>query len=1600
MSNAPKKSFSDFFSPLATETETTITLSAIEVEKVNAKTEVTRNIDPVEAAEQISRDYRRYLKTLISPSNKTIAAEFNREIDESENLVYGPILQLTPPYAPGKSPAQLIDEGVLSPNFSRLDAALPKDRPLYQHQEDALRKIASGRNLIVSTGTGSGKTESFLIPIFDQLLRQQQAGELNPGVRALLLYPMNALANDQEKRLRELLADTPEITFDRYTGDTKQTREEAEKYFKLINGRNATPLPNELISRDEMQENPPHILLTNYAMLEYLLLRPADNAFFDDAYSNNWKFLVLDEAHVYAGAQGTEVGMLMRRLKDRVQRGNPLQCIATSASLEGTKEAIMTFGQDLFGEPFEFVNEDPSRQDLVSAHRRKLPKTFTWSLPDELFDQPLESDGLFQALQERGGDQYEELSKEEHIVKLRELSQQSSTRVEDIGKGLWPNVTDKASMHRTHMLVNLGSGVLSHDGVPALSARYHMFVRAVEGAFLGYTEQGKPIVSLDRQVTLGDTARPMYEMGACIKCGTVHISAHNDSGFLVPPENSSNFDEQQLKWVVLTDDFETADIDEDDLETDADENVKVLELQKLCTACGKLNGKNSLLCSGCSSHHDQFIDVKILEPRNGSQLTCTRCGGREKNLIRRLRTDSNAAPSVLTTSLFQLLPESADQDTSRKIGAGRKLLTFSDSRQAAAYAAPYLQASYTRLLERRILIETLRDEEFTEGASIERWISRASEVAKNNRVLANNLNPRETLEQTGNWVFADLASTVRRSSTEGLGLAKIELTPEALSQLSFRKPLGEMFGDPDAADAFFNLFAQEFRHKGAINCPDYVNLEDERFGPRRGQHFFTKDGGRKSTRRLYSWIPQRGTNNRKDFITKVLNRIGQAGDEGENITTLLHHLWNDYTNSEILKVPGEKAEGYTLNYNSLQVSPGKQHSWYECDTCRNTTPFNVLGLCPHGFCKGKLKEIDTSLPEYANNHYRKLATSLEILPLSAKEHTAQWTPTEAAEVQKEFIEGKINVLSCSTTFELGVDVGDLQSVMMRNVPPRTANYVQRAGRAGRRSGSAAFVLTFAKRSSHDLAVFKNPTQMIDGEMTVPFLHINNARIARRHTYSIALAAFFREQAAQNRFWKKAGEFFLGTDAAPYLRPAVAEQEATEILEEFLSPVPNYITEALRRVFPESLHEDLDIENQGWVKQFLEIFDTTRQEISEDFQTLKKMQGRALGSEQGKKADAFKRTITTLMDQDLLGYLAKKNMLPKYSFPVDTVDLQTNFSEAGNKVSLSRDLQLAITDYAPGAELVAGGKLWKSAGIRHLAGKKVETFYWTTCTECKHTETSRFGFTSEDVCSQCSAPISLGKENKFLIPRFGFVADPNPTEVGTAPPVRSSNRLEFVKQFGVKDDSEEFSNSDGTATAQVLTSSWSRTEMGALETGPNKNGFWYCQTCGFGTPNGAEIPKSHRNPRTKQQCGTYYLEPHSLGHTYQTDIATVAVPSYTNLDFEGWRSGMYAIIEAAAECLEINRDDLNGTMAKHDNRPTMVLFDTVPGGAGITRKVRENFPQVLEAAIRRVETCSCGIDTSCYACLRSFSNQRFHLDLRRDIALDLLHHMAVAMPKSE
>ena len=229
---------------------------------------MTERFDPLRASTEIVDGYRRYLRSLLPLRDPVLRAALDRAIDTSPMLSKGPLLEASPAYETGSTIRELVDDGVLSRRFLDLTGPeLPADRPLYRHQETAIRKVRAGRNVVVATGTGSGKTESFLLPLLAHLTDERDAGALGPGVRALLLYPMNALANDQVKRLRRLLATTPEITFGRYTGDTFEDRGPAEDAFHKLNPGEKR-LPNELLSRQEMRTTPPHLLLTNYAMLD------------------------------------------------------------------------------------------------------------------------------------------------------------------------------------------------------------------------------------------------------------------------------------------------------------------------------------------------------------------------------------------------------------------------------------------------------------------------------------------------------------------------------------------------------------------------------------------------------------------------------------------------------------------------------------------------------------------------------------------------------------------------------------------------------------------------------------------------------------------------------------------------------------------------------------------------------------------------------------------------------------------------------------------------------------------------------------------------------------------------------------------------------------------------------------------------------------------------------------------------------------------------------------------------------------------------------------------------------------------------------------
>ncbi|OBF29774.1 DEAD/DEAH box helicase [Mycobacterium sp. ACS4331] len=1536
-------------------------------------------LDPLETAKEIEGSYKRYLKTLLAPRDERLAAAFDAEIDQSSLLTKGPILEMTPPYETAGTCRQLIDEGVLHPDFARIDSpSFSIDRPLYVHQETAVRKFVTGRNLVVSTGTGSGKTESFLIPIINALLEESARGALGPGVRALLLYPMNALANDQLKRLREVLSALPEITFGRYTGETLDDARNAEIDF-LQSNPGSVRLPNELLSRDEMRSSPPHLLLTNYAMLEYLLLRPKDMDLFDGPHSGTWRFIVMDEAHVYDGAQGSEVALLIRRLKQRVAPKSTLQCIATSASLTGSVRndpcsEAMEFASNLFDATFEYVEGDAQRQDLVEPVRKQHTPTATWELTGEqlmaLREEKLDLSDVIPPTVEP----FQALSQERSMVELKEALSSGPIDVRRLRDLLWPG--DEQSAEKLDALVDLGSRTHDAADYPVLSARYHLFVRATEGAFVSFNDDG-PSIFLGRHEVDPKTGSAVFEFGTCSRCGAVHLAGdleHREGKEYFVPSKAAD---RSVNWLVLTDDLSDVVVDEDELTLGDDEPKSSTvdpTMRALCIGCGLLADAGCTTCPACGRAETLLVRE---HPRAKRVMTrCTECGTQSRQGIRRLRTDVNAAPAVVTTALYQQLPE-ASGAAADQVGGGRKLLMFSDSRQAAAFAAPYLDRTYSRMLERRYITEALRDPAVARG---EMTVGDLAILTREKAEAASHF-PRgtgqiEITQEINQWISGEFMTLETRQSLEGLGLMRLSLRQDAPIRMSGFTSLGLT---EEEGWALLNELVKTVRLQGAISVLDRVNVKDERFAPRNTRVRMRSTGSDRA-KQVISWSPSGTgtTNSRITFVRKVLAALSNS-TPAERV---LEGCWKLLETGGYLVAESDRVLGqlYQLDHNKLSVTNGVNCQWYQCGTCRLLTAFSVTGVCPNSRCTGRLESFELPAPDTDANHYRAVYQTMKTAPLTAREHTAQWKAKEAAAIQREFINGAVNVLSCSTTFELGVDVGDLQSVVMRNMPPKTANYVQRAGRAGRRAASAALVVTYANRSAHDLAQYQEPIAMIAGRMRIPWVPVENARIARRHAHSIALASYFRHcYENRNERWTRVGEFFApAADGGP---------SAAGRVRDYLNPAPTTVTEALREALPPAVQDEIDVAGASWVSQLVELLEKSEQQVRNDVNELELRIDELVKARKFGLAKRFEDTKNTVTGRNLIGFLANRNILPKYGFPVDTVGLSTLFSAdaVGSKLELDRDLSLAIFDYAPGNEVVAGGKVWRSAGLKKRPGKELERKRYRICPTCNRFE---YGgtFTEGDPCPSCGEGFKPSRT--LIIPEFGFIAAPQPSDVGTAPPERRWHGGSYVETHGDEVAQYHWSSPSGL---RVKARAGVRAWLAAVSDGAG-DGFQMCQWCGWatGVVRGKRA-KKHERPDNGKDC-TGPLETIALGHRYQSDVAEFTfdgVP-YSKDHEANWVSALYAILEGASYALEISRDDIDGALSwSPDHRRSIVLFDTVPGGAGSAKRIAENIAVVLGAAVKRVTNCDCGEETSCYGCLRTYRNGRVHEQLSRRAALNLL-----------
>jgi hypothetical protein len=661
---------------------------------------------------------------------------------------------------------------------------------------------------------------------------------------------------------------------------------------------------------------------------------------------------------------------------------------------------------------------------------------------------------------------------------------------------------------------------------------------------------------------------------------------------------------------------------------------------------------------------------------------------------------------------------------------------------------------------------------------------------------------------------------------------------------------------------------------------------------------------------------------------------------------------------------------------------------YCCTVCRRLHATNVAGVCTARDCSGNLQAVSWQDPIVAGNHYRSIYSAADLPQrLRVEEHTAQLQYNTAAAFQREFREGKIDVLSSSTTFELGVDLGDLDTVLLRNVPPEPFNYVQRAGRAGRRE-TPGLVVTFCRRDPHDLSLFHDPRRMISGRTGPPPLAVRNVRIITRHMTAVVLSAFFREH--RERFGR-VNTFFRDLTAP----------DALDVVRSFAGHHRSLLEGTLRAIVPIEAQAETGLLSGAWLEAITGPngrLAHAQHELAAEYRLVRQFEREA--GEQRRYGDArwAQGRATTIETEDLLGFLARKVIIPKYGFPVDVVELDTQPGGArGSDVALQRDLSVAIGEYAPGCEVVANKRQWRTHALKRVPEKEWEEGAFSRCSA--HGSFRCWAKTDAPPARMpCGCPIHA---RAFVVPMFGFTSGRD----GPSSPRRQRVRDYTTRPFfagHVGEPPHRRTISESVPLLSVTPSAPGR--MVVLCEGPKRNGFWICRDCGYGSraPEGPHVNSFGRECHGRQDALC-------LAHEFRTDVVQLALLMIPDVNPEHLdamvQSVAQALSTAAAGVLEVQPDDVSAVVEGGGiglASPTIVLFDNVPGGAGLAARLGED--DLLQRCFVRGRDlvdghCNCDPETSCYGCLRTYRNRYQHTALYRGLALTYFDFVLGRWPSS-
>ncbi|MET8429730.1 DEAD/DEAH box helicase [Nocardia sp. NPDC004860] len=1670
-----------------------------------------RDIGATQVVRQIRESFLRSIEAS-SPIDDADLAERRRRLLECPGVIaQTPHVEITPSYMYGPHFNELNVPGTVRKVLSELHEFTPSVgiHPPYLHQTQALERFFSldkPSDLIVATGTGSGKTETFLYSILGMLACEaEQPSFRQPGVRALLLYPLNALVSDQTSRLRRLFGDERVAQYFRdrggrhpyfgmYTGRTpypntrtaerdKRRLADLIRYYTELESREdklvkelkdrgrwpakdlarfakrgadqytTGPYDRELLTRHEMQLTAPDILVTNYSMLEYMLLRPIERPIFDQTRTwlksdeRNQLLLVLDEAHMYRGATGAEVGLLIRRLGARLGiTRDRIRCILTSASLQvndGDTGAI-EFARALTAEGTtrKYAVVRGTVEKVTGSAKATARETATLATVDgaalslaESVDEVQAALGEFSALVKLDDDATlqsarqavgEALGKFGPANMVIEECSGNAIELRELSTKIFGSAAVEAQDKALDGLLVLGAFARrpqpGREQQPILPSRIHMMYRAAPPLFGCINSDCTAVPGTQIHQLLGqiyesprvqcDCGGRVYEILSHKKCGAIYVRGYTSTEeptFLWHEPGGRIGAGKPLKEVKLYLGEPHPGIRSRVIPVGLD--VRTGRLVGPGTSGARLLFRANPTKKGAAEQFSRCVRcLESAERANYSTLSSLATTG-ESAFASLIRQQFTAQPAVLPRS-------------QHNPNRGRKVLVFSDGRQKAARLARDLPRDVEDSTMREALVLAIRELtdtcakpptlnrlycgfvavcyqhglSFFDGDDQIRLKNDTTEYAETYdgdlaTALEFDWQPNAPLKFRG-AVFRQLCHP-----TKSLMIAHaVWLSPPPNARrLLLKKLRDEGVQLPEASiDEIVSAWSLQMLEHGALD-PRLPNAI------------------RRQTLPYYQEL--RRVDAFKSFFAEIGERLGQPIDE---LREQLFAVFAQPTETD-------SASADVLDPSRFQIEVALCNTWIRCSDCGHIAPMGLLGRCLNYDCKSaNLEKCGHDHPSAWTSESHLRAPLAEVLSgrtpmhINAEEHTAQlsqrddtvaFATTERFELRFQNVElgdgaPAVDVLSCTTTMEVGIDIGGLTAVALRTMPPMRENYQQRAGRAGRRGSAVSTVLTYSDGAPHDSYYFQNPHAMISGAVSALRIKDNNQKLARRHVHSYILQTFFHETIQPNHPGVKSGEVMSALGSALDFFKNEDDELSFQAFKEWAennfgsidSPAVLRITDWL----PDNLlGPDRRVAN--YVTETAREFLKSLEEVG--------------SSEAIVPQEGGSRT-------NLLDVLFDAGLLPKYAFPTDVCSFYIETRDEKNRIITEERPQLAkiqaLSEYAPGRTIVVNKRTYRSGGLyfpprdRTHRWRPAASYFsapleqYIGCTRCPYVrlDDTRPSSHQAGKCPVCNAdliPRDLLSPSGFYPEGASPVDESHETQIYTN--AGNAQMPEFVDRSKLK-WRVDFGKNLRTCFQHDV-------ELIIVNRGDDDEGFGICELCGAAWPN-ATIPSDGKhsfpflipvNQGLRSTCHGRIRKQIFLSHRFRTDALLLQIIAKRPIVLGPTRpwvnDALLTLAEAFALGATLHLDiDPHEISAGYSHRISpepgtsvseMFLYDTASGGAGYSADAGREIDAVIRQVRSVLADCPAGCTRSCTRCLRHYRNRFMHGRLDRHLALSLFDY---------